>query len=76
MGVIIIAVAAFDETSVNTMVIKYMSANNTYGCQSTEDNETIFEMDNPIQSAVPVERITNPSGMSAAINIMTCQLID
>ena len=36
-GVIIIAVAVFEETSVMTIVTKYISANRTYGCISREN---------------------------------------
>jgi hypothetical protein len=76
IGVIIIAVAAFEDISVKIMVIRYMRPSKTCGCISVGADLATEEIKPPIHSAVPVFCITIPTGISADINTMTCQFID
>ena len=53
-----------------------MVAKSAYGCQEIENKYINREMLFPIQSAVPVDCKTIPTGIKAAIKIITCQCID
>ena len=71
-----IAVAAFEETSVKTIDIKYIIANKKIAWWSTDIFCNKLIKVSPINFAVPLDSIAIPNGIKQPIKIIICQLIE